>query len=48
MRTTVKLEMRSWTVRLDGHFIADFKWWNAEAKAYRLANYIERALMAPR
>ena len=43
MRVTVEKELGTWTVRLNGHFIADF-WLEAEAR--RLAMNIEKALIA--
>ena len=41
MRVTCEKELGTWTVRLDGKFVADF--WS-EKKARRLTYYLVRAL----
>ena len=44
---TCDKELGSWTVRLNGHYIIDFKFWNeakSEAKARNVAMRLQKAL----
>ena len=40
---TCKIELGAWTVRINGHFVADFYWFG-EKRARRLAMNIGHAL----